>query len=555
MEIQPISGSLPPTPPALIKPTVDRVNLNAIRTGNIDADHIDPAEFGGPESDKSILRQLSLIQQDSQSSSPRLLEKLRDLQQLKKSENPEDRLDAIKEFGRLGTYRNEQARAIGTAGLINAIYTSLNQIELHQAISLLLLILDSKATLTPYEFQLATLNIFQAFSRILEKLNPQTIQDILKFIEKFNTKKTPDAQPYIAEFVEKATENLAKSASKPPTFIDPKPTISQVIAAETSKNIVPTIQKKEDLHLDQKNIDALLGVINQLQHISTAVTLPLLAESVDLIVLVLYITSIGKRIKSQRRKAQKMITALVTHPSATIPDTFLQKMPVYIVDYDPENYIRIFHDKFLSLQSSGFTTVFALLPHSDFWHSYHHARHALTRPTANIVVIDTKLYGLALGLLVKEVASRMGKLQRRTDIETLIKKMSPLIHYVVLPAHAKAVNGHFWYQKMKRKSVWKTQMQTTSNLPIIGFGENAGIISTASTITNGILKLEAMVTEQYHRNQAPRVIIIEHNNMLPIATSVEAYFKQTFPTAKISIQPSSDFLASVFGEFIGIVSI
>ena len=140
MDIPGISASLPFTPAPQSRSSADNVNLAAIRSGNADALPINPADFGGPESDQRLLQQLSLGQQNLTSPS-RLTEKLRELQILKKSSDPAERMEAIQEFGRLGIYRNEQARSIGTAGLINLIYTSLDSVELAQGTSLLLLIL------------------------------------------------------------------------------------------------------------------------------------------------------------------------------------------------------------------------------------------------------------------------------------------------------------------------------------------------------------------------------------------------------------------------------
>jgi len=557
MDISPIAGSFSPLPSTPLHRVSDEPNLSAIRIGDEYAEPVNLAEFGGPESDKNILQQLTVIRQDSETSATRLLNKLRNLQALKKSENPEDQMEAIKEFGRMATYKNEEARAIGTAGLLSAIYTNFNSEQIHSISSMLMLLLDPKLTLGAIDFERISQSVLQAFVNTKQNMNLQTIQEIIQAIDRLHLRKFEHLTSLIDEFVE-TTEGTAESvAQKISAGTKGNVTISELVAAENIKNIPRAVATPvTDLHTTPPNIDGLIATLNTLRTMYIYTLWPSLLRSPQLIMLVMLMDRIGRNLATQKRKMRRLVAALVTHPSATISDTFLQKMPIYVVDYDPENYIRIFHDQFLSLQESGFSSVFALLPHSDFWHSYHHARHALTRPTTNIIVIDTKLYGLALGVLVREVAARMSKLQRRDEILGIIRKMLPLIHYWIVPAQIKTVNGHFWYQKMKRQSPLKDQMQGGNTLPIIGFGENAGVIGTASNFTQGILKLEAMIVELYHRsNQSPRVIIIEHHNMLPAATNLENYFKRAFPNSKINIQATTRFLANEIGEFIGVLSI
>ncbi len=557
MDISSISGSFAPLPPASVHRTTEDPNLSAIRLGNEDVERVNPSEFGGPESDKNILQQLTVTRQDSETSSTRLMDKLRTLQALKKSDDPNDRMDAIKEFGRLVTYKNEEAKSIGTAGLLSAIYINFNSDQIHSVSSMLMLLLDPKLTLGAIDFERISNSVLTAFVKNKANMNLQTIQDIMQSIDKLQLRKFEHLTSLIDEFIKTPAAALQNASDPLNAGAKGKMTISQLVAAENIKNIPGAIAlQRTEPTVTRPNIDGLLATLNTLRMMFIYSLWPSLLRSPQLIFLVMLLDRIGQNLVTQKRKMRRLVAALVTHPSATIPDPFLQKMPVYVVDYDPENYIRIFHDKFLSLQNSGFTTVFALLPHSDFWHSYHHARHALTRPTASIIVIDTKLYGLALGILVREVAVRMAKLQRRDEIDGIIRKMLPLIHYWIVPSQTKTVNGHFWYQKMKRQSPFKDQMQGANQLPIIGFGETAGIVGTASNMTQGLLKLEAMVVELYHRNnQSPRIIIIEHHNMHPVAVSLENYFQRAFPTTKVSIQLTTRFLGNEIGEFIGVLSV
>ncbi|NDC82990.1 hypothetical protein EB093_04920 [bacterium] len=558
MDISGITGHIAPLAPRPVRSVPGDINLAAIRTGNLDADYVHPSEFGGRDSDTNLLKQLSVIRQDTDTTSSRLLQKLESLQTLKRSENPSDRIDAIKEFGRLATYSNEDARSIGAAGLLSVMYTTTNADELLLTASLLIFMLDPKSAGSIPEFERMAQSILLSFVANKENMNFQAIQEILQSIERLQLSKFAVLTPHIEEFIQKPVAALDQVAQQIQSGRVQEPmTISELVAAENIKNIPQAVQPSpaSQTHSPVHALDAVLASLQQVRLMMIYSLWPSLLKSTELVMLVMLLDRIGQNIARQRRKMKRLIAALVSHPSATVPDDILAKSPIYIVEYDPENYIRIFHDKFLELQDSGFNSVFALLPHSDFWHSYHHARHALTRPTANIIVIDTKLYGAALGLLVREVSARMVKLQRRDDIHQLIQKMLPKIHYWIAPAQTKAINSHFWYQKMRRQSLVKEQLPTNP-LPIIGFGETAGVVGCASTITQSLVKLEAMVVEQFQRTGViPSRMIIEHHGMLPAAVSLETYFKKIFPKITTAIQPTTPFLSHEIGEFVGVLAV
>jgi fatty acid-binding protein DegV len=479
------------------------------------------------------------------------------LQLLKNDPSKEKQLESGKEFGRLAAFKSADARNVGLIGLMSMLYSSKSPEVIDLITGFLIGQLDSHSYSSQAEFEFMAESILNGFVEQKELMNFTTIQLALQTIERGELQKFKPLEPIIEKFIAAASAAHGESAEAMAHAANPtgQITISELVAAETIRTLPSIAAHVETKKVEHPNIDAVLLSLRELHALIIQTLWPSLLKSSDVVMLVMFLDRIGQNLVRQRRKTRRLIAALVTHPSATLPKELLDKHPVYVIPYDPENYIRIFHDMFASLNNSGFSSVFAILPHSDFWHSYHHARHSQSQPTANVIVIDSKLYGLGLGILVREVANRMSKLRRRDEIEGLIRKIAPNIHYWIVPSQTKTISSHFWFQKMKRQSNWKNILHAKQT-PILGFGETAGIVATGSSLTQSLVKLEGMVLELYQRNNShPRVIVIEHHNMLPVASSLSDYFKQTFKETKVLVQQASPFLSNEIGDYIGLVSI
>lgn len=266
MDISSISGSFAPILPAPVHRITEDPNLSAIRFGNEDAERVNPAEFGGPESDQSILQQLTVTRQESETSSSRLMDKLRSLQALKKSDNPDDQMDVIKEFGRLATYKNEEARSIGTAGLLSAIYTNFNSDQIHSVASMLTLLLDPKLTLSAIDFQRISESVLQAFVKNKANMNLQTIQEIIQSIDKLQLRKFEHLTSLIDEFIETPITEVQSEKTATAAGQRGKITISELVAAENIKNIPSAVAlQRSEPTANRPNIDGLLATLNSLK--------------------------------------------------------------------------------------------------------------------------------------------------------------------------------------------------------------------------------------------------------------------------------------------------
>ncbi|NBV42210.1 hypothetical protein EBR96_05520, partial [bacterium] len=423
---------------------------------------------------------------------------------------------------------------------------------------LLIGILNPATIGSPEDFEFLAQSILDALTADKEAMQHTSIQQVLTSIDRFGLDKINGLKPSIEKFVSAPASEIGQSISELSTGLVGKGalSISELVAAENVRNVpIPAALRTESKEPARPNIDVLLSALRQVRSMIIYSLWPSLMKDTNLVYLVVLLGRIDQNLTRRRRKMRQLKTALVTHPSATLTDELLARSPVWVIDNDPENYIRIFHDMFHSLKESGFQSVFALLPHSDFWHSYHHARHALSRPIPNITIIDTKLYGLGLGILVREVNHRLAKLNRRDEVDAVIRKVAAQIHYWIVPVYTKNINGHFWFQKMKRQSNWKDAIHA-KHIPIIGFGESTGIVAAGVDLTQSLIKLEGMIVETFQRTaSSPRIIVIEHHNQLPAANGLANYFRSMYRSTKIIIQQAAPFMANEIGPYIGIVAI
>jgi hypothetical protein len=189
-----------------------------------------------------------------------------------------------------------------------------------------------------------------------------------------------------------------------------------------------------------------------------------------------------------------------------------------------------------------------LMPHSEYWLSYHHAKHAAHKIENRVHVVDTELFGLSLGLLLQELCPLAMKSRSVKVLLGLVSRLAKSIHYWIVPLTPSSMKNQLWYQKMNRKSViydsaWESQ------IPVVLLSHQATVVSRSLTATQALLGLQAAVQNS---TVAPLKLIIEYRDLLPEASAIGRYFQQQFPHCEITVAATSLHLGNEWGSFVGI---
>jgi len=261
-----------------------------------------------------------------------------------------------------------------------------------------------------------------------------------------------------------------------------------------------------------------------------------------------YLDVVIRGITAYLRERKQKKVAFVTHFSAVLPRGILTEYPIFVVKEDPEHGIRQYHELFKSLVGHGYSHVVALMPHAEYWMSYHHAKHAAHKLEHEVSVIDTQLFGLGLGLLLQELCPRVMKVLSVKELLSLTVHLAKSIEYWIVPLTPVSMKNQLWYQKMNRQfgihdSGWESQ------IPLISLSHQSAILSRSKTPTDALLNLQAVVRSG---TIVPLKLIIENHGLLQEASTIGRYFQKQFPICEMTLAATSLNLGNEWGFFIGV---
>ncbi len=534
-------GSFPPLPSS------GSVNLSKVNKGP-DLTYIPHSEptFGGPDNDRVLSLLLHLNQpQDANITPSRLLEQVSQLQSLKQQGTESALLEATQGFLNLLGVKQESAANLGMMGVLSLLTNDANgdvRVKIAE-----LIIKQASEFLDKPEFKLFAQPLFEGLLPFVPQIQPDIIHPFpVQIFKSGLLTEQPELKVLVDQFVPNEPAIVSSIDSLSPQLVQP-------LTIDGAKP--PVSEPAPDLMRNNNNPYRLnLGVLQEaVRHLRASMVdlgWPLATRSPFMLTQVLMLDAIERRIGRQRRRTRFLHIAVVTHPSASISKELMGRYPVYQIPHDPENYIRIFHDLFVSLTQSGFQSIIVVLPNGEYWHSVHHARHAMAGVMGTIRVLDSHLFGLGLGLLVREVAGLLPKINRIDDMESRIARLASKIHYWIVPFNVGAINAHFWYQKMKRQKRLPGHFY-----PIIGFSDEGGIVSVADSPTSAVINLEKVVTDFFHQfGQPPRVVVVEHYDALGVAKGLGGYFQRVYPKVRVVLQVASPYMSAELGPFVGVVA-
>jgi len=508
--------------------------------------HSDPS-FGGPDNDKVLSMLLHVNQSEgAPMTQSRLMAQVSELENLKQQRTPDALLAVADGYLKLMDLKGEAANTMGIFGLLsllkNPAYGAIRAKIAELVMGRLLPHVE-----TP-EFKLFAQPIFEGLLPFVPEIPPEVIHPFpVQIFKSGLMTEQPHLQPLLDQFVSVKPAVVTTIEALSPQLVAPLafesvPPSPQALPTES----IPTLPSPYRL-----NLGVFQEAVRTLRANMLALAWPLLAQDPLLLTQVLMLDAIGRRVNRQHRRARFSHIAVVTHPSAAVSSELMSRYPIYQVAHDPDNYLRIFHDLFVSLVQSGFDAIIVVLPNGEYWHSVHHARHAMAGVRANIRVVDSHLFGLGLGLLVREVANLLPKVGRVDELEGRIFRLASRIHYWMVPFNLNMINAHFWYQKMKRG----VRMPSAS-VPIISFSDAGGIVAAAPSPTAAVMKMEQVVTDFFHTNGVlPRVIVIEHHDALAVAKGLGVFFQRAYPKVRIVMQAARPYMVTEIGSFVGVVAL
>jgi len=542
MEVGPIGSFSPSTPPNR------SVDVGKVSKGPDlpYATHADPS-FGGPDNDKVLSMLLNVTQSEgSTMTQSRLMAQVSQLETLKQERTPDALLQVADGYLKLMSLKGEASNTMGIFGLLSLLKNP-DYGPTRAKIAEMMMVQLLPHVDTP-EFKLFAQPLFEGLLPFVPEIPPEVIHPFpVQIFKSGLMTEQPHLQPLLDQFVSTQPAVVTTIEALSPQLVAPLafesvPPPPQSLPTEP----LPTLPSPYRL-----NLGVFQEAVRTLRANMVQMAWPLLAFDPLLLTQVLMLDVIGRRVNRQHRRARFSHIAVVTHPSAAVSSELMNRYPIYQVAHDPDNYLRIFHDLFVSLVQSGFDAILVVLPNGDYWHSVHHARHAMAGVRANIRVVDSHLFGLGLGLLVREVANLLPKVGRVDELESRLSRLASRIHYWMVPFNVNMINAHFWYQKMKRGV-----RMSGASVPIISFSDAGGIVAAAESPTAAVMKMEQVVTDFLHTHTiVPRVIVIEHHDALAVAKGLGVFFQRAYPKVRVVMQAARPFMVTEIGPFVGVVAL
>ena len=546
------------SPPQIVVDQVKNkpvVELRALEKG---PEQIPSTALQKTQSDLSLIQQLNLGNFEATAPKIDIHTEIRDLREKAHSADIQDQQEAVAGFARLAKHTSESVRNYGLIGMMGILSLSANTAILSSVVSNLVLLLDasllgdSHSDLIRFAFSILA-GVSDKFDQLPKTQQQTLIQRLTQNVDKV---KNAEVQALIREFIKEPTGFRARMefSGKPlpvtPSVVPQTTVPSPVVPGDVVSRI---LQKQQSVlsqipHMDPGTLEVMASIFSSTKITILETYAPYLMSDAVLIHALGYLDTVSKEIVGYRRQQKQKRLAFVTHFSAVLPREILDKYPIFVVKEDDDQGIRQYHDLFMSILDQGYKHVVVLMPHSEHWLSFHHAKHAAHKLENLVHVVDTQLFGLGLGLLVQELCAPAMKARSVKNLLAGISRLVQNVRYWVVPLTPGSMKNQLWYQKMVRKLV-VYDSAGESQIPVIALSSQSGILSRSVTPTKALLSLQEHVQQG---GVVPLKMIIEHRDLLPEASAIGRYFQQQFPHCEITIATTSLHLGQEWGPFVGV---
>ena len=250
-------------------------------------------------------------------------------------------------------------------------------------------------------------------------------------------------------------------------------------------------------------------------------------------------------------KTPSMLTpaiAIVTTPSATLPDSLLHYPGIRVITSDIDHYLKAFTDTFQQLFDQGFRTIYVILPDSDYWHACHYAKHAAYKMEEHIKVINAKTFGMGLRFIIEELAFVLYQLHNSKNLDLVVSRAISRVRYWVMPSMG-TIRSQFWFSRLSRKS---SKIPENSH-PLMAFHAPIKVISNSPTFPQTADRLTGEVLQCIKSSKNPPTqITIEYNGLFQEADSLKKAIQVQYPKITCNIQGAPETLSNEFGKHLGL---
>lgn len=560
--VNPIGPQVQFSPPILTEQVKNKpvVELRALEKGpeSSQKNHLNKSE-----SDLSLIQQLKLGQLEAKAPKIDVHAELKQLREKAQSAELQQQKEALAGFMRLAKHSSESVRNYGLVGLMSMLRMgNVSPSLLSSVVSNLILLLDP-AVLGDYQSDLVrfAFSILTTLAQTFDQLPKTQQQAILQQLNRYADQiKNPELQAQFREFVKEPTGFHARMSflgkEMPQSVTQAASPADKPFALGDSGLATRILQKQQGVldqipHMEAGMLETMSSVFHHARMSLLKTYTPYLFSDAVLIHALGYLDTVSKEITVYRRRKKQRNLAFVVHFSAVLPRETLHKHPIFVVQEEEDQSIRQYHELFASILEQGYKHIVVLMPHADYWLSYHHAKHAAHRMENVVHVVDTQLFGLGLGMLVEELCGPAMKARSLQTFLNVAKRRIGAVSYWMVPLTPNAMKNQLWYQKMSRKSVIYDSARDFQ-IPVIALFGQANVLGRSDTATKSLLMLQDHVVRG---KKPPLKMVIEHRDLLPEASALGRYFQQEFPHCEITIAATSLYLGSEWGPFIGIAAL
>lgn len=240
--------------------------------------------------------------------------------------------------------------------------------------------------------------------------------------------------------------------------------------------------------------------------------------------------------------------AIVTTPSATLPEGLLHYPGIRVVTSDVDHYIKSFIETFQQLFKQGFQTIYVILPDPDYWHACHYAKHAAYKMEEHIKVINAKTFGMGLRFIIENLAFILYQQHNSKNFEAVVKRAVSKVRYWVMPSMS-TIQSHFWFTRLSRKFA---KIGPKSH-PLMAFHDPIHLVNAPAVLSQTtelfIAEVLKAIKESTH---LPSQITLEYEGFFQEATLVKQAIQSAYPKIKFNVQSAPDTLCEEFGKHLGL---
>ena len=247
------------------------------------------------------------------------------------------------------------------------------------------------------------------------------------------------------------------------------------------------------------------------------------------------------------------VAILTDHP---LHDAFQQFEHIHVVERDPVHPIKSFHTKYRQLLDQKYGLVYVFVADSHYWTSYHYATAAADKMQKMVKIINTKTFGLGIGVLIQEASRLLYKEHVDLDeFELRVNRLINTLRYWVAPSSCKDINERYWFKNMLKHRQGKKRLSLTS-IPLLEFHHPIGILGSGKTYDSSLSELELRINASAKQMPyPPKRLIIVYKTIHPEALRLANHICSILPGIEMTVIPCGKFLASQFGDHVGVVLI